>query len=443
MAMTRADATSVTTAVEPRQISREEIMRMSDEVLARPDLPITVTDDFFRIQVLGLDWDIASKVYQPQDPSQIPTGPDGKKIGIFLLHGGAGDHRSKDAMAQFLASKFGYKVANMSYPGRFNFSESGGEWPGDTIDLTARTARIPQWTVDQAITPDQYEMVEDRSNPVYRAKWGTLYFLEAKEGTEFYDRLAAWPQAFEEAMIAVCRRNFPPDEFSIYAHGHSTGGPFVHILLQRVANIAGLLGMESSQWGFLYPLMLGMTWDFPFHYFTLRSWRHLAMYAGPEAGPEGMWRLPWLMEDVLDKWELVKSQPQFKAEYIVTYGNTESLADAARAVANRLELGDEETAALIERFTGYARELTGPGVKPVPPLLYGIAKGSRDHTLERYRDILMPEVAAMNPAPRAKIVQFMGGVHSYERPEEDLPRGLLPAVAQWWDDEIREGYFLA
>jgi hypothetical protein len=149
------------------------------------------------------------------------------------------------------------------------------------------------------------------------------------------------------------------------------------------------------------------------------------------------------MEDVLDKWEKVKSQPQFKAEYIVTYGNTASLADAARAVAKRLELGDEETAALIERFAGYARELSGPGIKPVPPLLYGIAKGSRDHTLERYRDILMPEVAAMNPAPRAKIVQFMGGVHSYERPEEDLPRGLLPAVAQWWDDEIREGYFLA
>lgn len=439
--MTRLDDTATTT-VEPELIPREDIVRISEEVLRRPDLPITARDDFFRIQVLGLNWDIASKVYEPEDPALIPTGPDGKKIGIFLLHGGAGDHRSKDAMARFMASKFGYKVANLSYPGRFNFSAPNADWPGDTIDLAAGTARIPQWTVDQAIMPDQYQLISDRSNPVYRAKWGTLYFLESKEGTEFYDRLAAWPMAFEEAMIAVCQRNFPPDEFSIYVHGHSTGGPFVHILLQRVDNIAGLLGMESSQWGFLYPLMLGMTWDFPFHYFTLRSWRHLAMYAGPEAGPEGMWRLPWLMEDVMERWDKVKSQPQFKAEYIVTYGATAALATAALAAATRLGLSEQETDALVDRFTGYARELSGPGLKPVPPLFYGIAEGSRDHTLERYRDILLPEVAAMNPAPRAKLVQFQSGVHSYERPEDELPRGLLPAVVQRWDDEIRQGFFL-
>jgi hypothetical protein len=439
--VTQLDNAATTTEAE--LIPREDIVRVSEEVLSRPDLPIKVSEDFFRINVLGLDWDIASKVYEPEDPSLIPTGADGKKIGIFLLHGGAGDHRSKDAMARFMASKFGYKVANLSYPGRYNFSTPNADWPGDTIDVAAGTARIPQWTVDQAIMPDQYQLISDRSNPVYRAKWGTLYFLEAKEGTEFYDRLAAWPMAFEEAMIAVCQRNFPADEFSIYAHGHSTGGPFVHILLQRVENIAGLLGMESSQWGFLYPLMLDMTWDFPFHYFTLRSWRHLAMYAGPEAGPEGMWRLPWLMEDVMDRWDKVKSQPQFKAEYIVTYGATESLAAAARAAARRLGLDEQETRDLEDRFTGYARELSGPGVKPVPPLFYGIAKGSRDHTLERYRDILLREVAAMNPTPRAKLVQFQTGVHSYERPEDDLPRGLLPAVVQRWDDEIRQGFFLA
>jgi hypothetical protein len=81
-------------------------------------------------------------------------------------------------------------------------------------------------------------------------------------------------------------------------------------------------------------------------------------------------------------------------------------------------------------------------VKPVPPLLYGIAKGSRDHTLERYRDITLREAAKMTPAPRTKLVQFQAGVHSYERPEEDLPRGVLPAVTKWWDDEIREGFFV-
>jgi hypothetical protein len=243
-------------------------------------------------------------------------------------------------------------------------------------------------------------------------------------------------------MIEVCRRNFQPDEFSIYMHGHSTGGPFVHMLLQRVEIIVGLVGMETSPYGYIFAKMLGMKWEYPFDYLTIRTWRHLAKYAGVEAGPEGAWRLPWIMEDVLERWDRSRTQPQFKAEYIVTYGASEPLANAARATAKRLKLNDEETEALVERFTGYGRELSGPDARPVPPLLYGIAQGSRDHTSERYDTIVLPTVAAMNPAPRAHKVLFKGGVHGYERPEEDLPRGLLPAVVKLWDDAIREGYFV-
>jgi hypothetical protein len=433
--------TTTTTWNPPQEIAREEIARISEDVLSRPDLPITATDDIFRIHVLGMDWDIGSMVYQPEDPAQIPTGADGKKIGVFLLHGGAGDHRGKDKMARFLASKFGYKVATMTYPGKLYLHDPSRNWPGDTINPDG-TARTPLWQRDRPITPDQYELIQDRSNPVYRAKWGPMFFLKAKEGTEFYDRMAAWPMAFEEAMIAVCQRNFPPEEFSIYAHGHSTGGPFVHMLLQRVENIAGLIGMETSSFGYLFGGMLGMQWDYPFDQLTIRTWRHLAKYAGVEAGPEGAWRLPWIMEDVLEQWDRAKTQPQFKAEYIVTYGATEALANAARATAKRLGLNERETADLVERFTGYARELSGPGVKPVPPLLYGIAKGSRDHTSERYEQVVLPAVAAMNPRPKASLVVFQGGVHGYERPEDDLPRGLLPAVVQLWDDAIRGGYYL-
>ena len=31
-------------------------------------------------------------------------------------------------------------------------------------------------------------------------------------------------------MIEACRRHFPAGEFSIYGHGHSTGGPFICML---------------------------------------------------------------------------------------------------------------------------------------------------------------------------------------------------------------------
>ena len=54
-----------------------------------------------------------------------------------------------------------------------------------------------------------------------------------QEGTEFFNRMAScrW---FREAMIEVCQRHFPMDEYSIYGHGRSTGGPFINMLSQRV-----------------------------------------------------------------------------------------------------------------------------------------------------------------------------------------------------------------
>ncbi len=427
---------------EGHKISREEIVRISEAVLAMPDHPLKVGEDVFRIRVAEMDWDIGGMVYEPRDSALVPTGADGKRVGLFLLHGGAGDHRSKDRMARFIAARYGYKVASMTFPGKLNLLDPSRDWPGDTMHSDG-TARTPLWSADSPITPDQYELIQDRSDAVKRAKWGTLFFLRAKEGTEFYYRLAAWPLAFEEAMKEVCRRNFRPDAYSIYLHGHSTGGPFVHMLLQRVENVAGLLGAESSPWGQLYARMLGMSWEYPFNYLTLRTWRHIAKYAGPEAGPDGAWRLPWLMEDVFEAWERVKGQPQFKAEYFVTYAALDALAEAAQVTASRLGMGVAERRELVKRYHGYTRELSGPGVRPVPPLLYGIARGSRDHTEERYRRVLLPALAALDPPPRARLVVFEAGVHGYEKPEDGLPRGILPAVTQTWHDAITGGYFAA
>ena len=79
-----------------------------------------------------------------------------------------------------------------------------------------------------------------------RRRWGTLTLPCGKEGTDFYDRLAAWPVAFEEGAKSCCAGTLPEGEFSIYAHGHSTGRPFAMIFSQRVPNLAGIIGMESS-----------------------------------------------------------------------------------------------------------------------------------------------------------------------------------------------------
>ena len=59
-----------------------------------------------------------------------------------------------------------------------------------------------------------------------------------------------------------------------------------------------------------------------------------------------------------------------------------SLAEGARVTAARLKMNQAETEALVQRFVGYAHELSGPNVKPVPPFLFEISKDSRDHSRE-------------------------------------------------------------
>jgi hypothetical protein len=56
-------------------------------------------------------------------------------------------------------------------------------------------------------------------------------------------------------------------------------------------------------------------------------------------------------------------------------------------------MNKEETEALVQRFVGYTRELTGPNVKPVPPFLFEISKDSRDHRPEVYNESSSPVFA--------------------------------------------------
>jgi hypothetical protein len=321
--------------------------------------------------------------------------------------------------------------------------------------------RTPIWQQRELITPDQYDVVKD---PSMRNRYGTRTLARAKPDTNFYYRMAAWPAAFEEGMIEANRRHFPEKEFSVYAQGHSTGGPFICMLSQRIPNLAGVCATEHSPFGYLsmgrdewggdmgkiagYEKIekKGKARTDPFNELYIRTWRDLARYQGPEAlgqeGPSALMRLPAIMEDILEAWEKAKPRPQFKAEYIVTHAITGSLAEGARVSAARLKMNKDETEALVRRFVGYARELSGPDVKPVPPFLFEISKDSRDHSPEVYHDVIMPGFRRMNPAPKIALTRFGAGVHSFWKAEKDLPVGIAPSVLRTWRDAVVGGYFV-
>ncbi len=443
----------------PARISYRDVLASAQAVVRRPSGKLRKKEDIFRISELGLEWDMGVMVYDPVPNAGISRGADDKKIGIFLLHGGAGDFKTMETVSLLFAEKFACRVVSMTFPGRLYFDDKSRDWPGDTINPDG-TIRTPVWKKDEYVSQEDFRVRKDRSKLI---KYGTRTVIHAKKGTRFYDRMASWPAAFEEGMKEACRRHFPENEFSIYVHGHSTGGPYVSMLSQRVANIAGVMAVENSAFGYINEQKhlwsgsigkiegfqrlenKGQAWSNPFYELYIRTWRDLARYKGSEAlgqeGPQALMRLPWLMEEILDLWENARKRPNFKAEYVVTHNIVGSLESAARASARRLKLNRADTRALVDRFVGYTRPLEGPGVKPVPPFLFGISKDSRDHSPEVYREVILPMFRAMKPRPKIGLTRFGAGVHSYWTPEKDLPLGIAPAVAQFYYDAITGGFY--
>lgn len=419
----------------PGRVSFDEVLKLNAEVCAYPDLPIEERADVFRIVSLEMDWDIGVVSYQPRDSRAIPMGPDGKKVGVFLLHGGVSDFKSVERIARTLAEKYGIKVATMTFPGRFYFHNADHDWPGD-VESGDGIARTPLWTRDGEIDRDQYTIVEDTSKRKY---YGTLVSLSAKDGTEFYHRMAAWPSAFEAAVLESARRQFPADDFSIYIHGHSTGGPFAMMASQRVANIAGLLGWGSSPFGWMYPIVSGDDWHYPFNQLRLRTWRDTARYMYEGMKNQGI-GLPMLIELTFERWESAKKRPNFKAEDFIHKYSQSALEAAAHAAATRLKLSPQSTVELVRRYLGYARELVGDGVKPVPNFLS--IHGINDDTVTLKRcERSLPLFARLNPAPKVRAVSLGAGVHSWGWTDDRLPLGIVPPVAKLWHDAIMKGFF--
>jgi hypothetical protein len=422
----------------PSTVSREEILEISAGYERATPADVEVTERVYEVDALGLPWDVAGNVYTPSD-GDVARGADGREVGIFVLHGGGADHREFDGFARLLAGHKRFKVATMTYPGHFWF-EGDHVWPGDTVEPDG-AVRVPRYTRDEVIGQDEFELVTDASDEKNRAKYGTLFFLKAREGSRLYDRLASWPGAYEQAIATVMGENFPEESFSVYASGHSTGGPMTHMMLQRVPNVVGLVGAESSPYGAIFSKMLDQPWDYPFNWCTVRTWRDVARYAGAEAGPEGCRRLPWLMEEVFEKWDEWRKQSGLKAQQLIQFAAVGALEQGALATAKRLGMSQAATDELVDKFTGYPFPLQGEGLRPVPPLLYLINKYSRDHTYEVYSKVLMPELAKIDPAPKARIVRLEEGTHFYYEPEEGLPFGVAPAIADIWERAIANGYY--
>lgn len=428
--------------VPPTTLDKKALIKISDDVLGRADIPFNETEHIFRISALEMDWDVGVMIYEPKDPNSIPRGADGKKIGMFVLAGGSGDYRAMEQLTRLITRKFGYRIATMTYPGRLYLSDPSRNWPGDTIKQDG-SVRTPIWLNEEFVQPDEYEVIVDES---LRSRYGRRMVARAKPGTRFYDRMAAWPLAFEEAMKTVCRVHLPENEYSIYVHGHSTGGPFVHLLTQRVGNIQGVVGIENSPFGYMFQRMVGYEWQGPFNDLLIRTWRDIARYRGAEIrseeGENGLMRLPWIIEDIMEDWEKTLGQPQFKAEYPLHYAADHALEAAARAAAKRLQMNEKDTSTLISHYLGYGRELNGENVKPVPPILLSICKHSRDHTEEVYENIVLPMFAAMKPSPKVRLTKLGTGSHHYEYPEEGLPEGLVAPIINVWHQAINKGYFL-
>ena len=444
----------------PRRVSRQSAVKISRALLGKAKRPIACKEDIFRIKTLCLDWDIGVMVYEPAS-GRVTRGADGKKAGFFLLHGGNGDFKSVEPLALLLAERFGYRVVSMTFPGRLYFPHRSRDWPGDTISADG-TARMPIWRRGEVITPDQYRLVHETS---LRDRYGTRTLARAKRGTMYYHRMAAWPAAFEDGMLAACRRHFPEGEYSVYAHGHSTGGAFTAILSQRLPNMAGQTEVETAPIGEINRLKhawsgsLGKIKGFdkgavgkdgledPFTDLYLRTWRDRARYAGPEAlgkeGPQALMRLPALMEDVLESWQTERLRPQFKAEFLITHNIRGSLTKAAQAAARRLKLSKAESAALVERFLDYGRYLRGPNARPVPPVLFVNSCYSRDNSEEVFDEVVLPQLAALDPRPKTRMVIVDASSHLYTEPDgANLPLGMAPVAAQLFDTAVRGGFFV-
>ena len=367
-----------------------------------------------------------------------------------------------EKFALLFAEKFAFKVVTMTFPGRLYLDDDSRDWPGDTIHADG-TVRTPIWQKGEHVTPDQYELVRDTGK---RMKYGTRTSARAKPGTRFYDRMASWPVAFEEGMKEACRRHFPVGEFSIYVHGHSTGGPYVSMLSQRVPNIAGVIAIENSTFGYHQreeaPVgrprrqdrrLCGgrrrratKSWKDPFNDLYIRTWRDLARYRGSEAlgqeGPQALMRLPWLMEEILDAWDVAQEAPAVQGrvhDHAQHRRRARSRGARGGRAAEAERGGDRQARRALSRLHAPARGRGREAGAAVPvrdlegqprPLAGSLSRG-------HHPDVRGDEACAA----RARDAHGRGRAHLHQARARPAGRHRAGA-AQFYHDAITGGFFV-
>lgn len=137
----------------PEFYPRDSLIETSGRVLGRPEIETSISEDVFRIESVGLEWDMGVKVFAPKSDAHAARDAAGKKIGVFLLHGGDGDFKSMEPMARLYAGRFGHKAVAMTFPGRLYLDDPSRDWPGDTVNLDG-SVRTPMWKKGEYITRD-------------------------------------------------------------------------------------------------------------------------------------------------------------------------------------------------------------------------------------------------------------------------------------------------
>ena len=153
--------------------------------------------------------------------------------------------------------------------------------------------------------------------------------------------------------------------------------------------------------------MTGHDWPTPFNYVLVRTGASLRATAAPSSrmqeGEKPLFRLAQVMEQIFELWDDVQAAPQFKAENWYHNRTVSCLTEAAQVAAKRPESRTRGDRGARSRNTStYGMPLTGPGTKPIPPLLHGINANSAATNAGEY-DICAAFTRSSKPAAEVRM----------------------------------------
>jgi hypothetical protein len=91
--------------------------------------------------------------------------------------------------------------------------------------------------------------------------------------------------------------------------------------------------------------------------------------------------------------------------------------------------------------------MTAAAIRCIPYLSFTFHIGSIQRQARSQPDvcneIIIPGFRVIKPAPEIAITRFGAGVHSFWKPEKDLPVGIAPSMIKSWKEAVMNGYFVS